>query len=877
MADPQLILKTTPPRVLRTALPRERLTQAWLALRDRTAISVSAPSGFGKTTLLTQWRRLWMEHGAIVAWATLDATDDPARFASLLLYALRMASGRPTFERIMAEYTDASAHSVDMLTGMLAEVAGLAAPTVLMLDDAERLPEETLHHSLAYLAFNAPPNLHIVIGSRGPLRVPTVALRAHGQFGSIDANDLRLDLFESVSMLEKRFGQRIALDDAVRLHEATDGWPLGLQLAATAIERAPDLHEAIASLSAREGDLERYFVESSFSQLPPAVGDFLIRIAILDDLSVDLAAAVTGCAETAQYLARLVTDSPMIVVGEQRDWMRIHSLGRDFLLGRFEKLSRDEQRAVHRRAGDWLAAHGHFHEAGRHALAAGDAGLARSYAKRCLFAIGAQGRIREAQAWLEQLPDEVLAGDNDLRLVAAWVLAIGVQPRRGLAIAEAVYASASATAAQQFVGVLVATAAAAFLDRPGVLRNWLDRVDEPPKTFATPVHEVSYANVCAWIELHAGATDRVRQLEAPYSLQPANESLSMAVALGRVIVALSHLWDGDLFKVDAILRSALVAAERQVGRRHVLAATFAAPLALVIYEQGDVAGARAMLANRLDVIEQTGLPDAIAIAYRVLAHVAMAQGNERGALETLGGLHELARTREMPRIALLALADQVRIHATHGRVETATALVGTIEALRAAFDESDFAVYGPIYAALLAISRAQVALARLDVDAADARLRDASAITLGLRDRGLQFVVRILQAVVAHERGLDATPLLRELLDLLDLGGFRRLVADTHPIAARLAQAIDHKAAPAPALTSTTARAATIPAGLLTPKEAEVLRLLVGGMSNKLIAKTMSISDETVKWHLKNLFSKLNAGTRKHAVDRARLLGLVAA
>ena len=150
--------------------------------------------------------------------------------------------------------------------------------------------------------------------------------------------------------------------------------------------------------------------------------------------------------------------------------------------------------------------------------------------------------------------------------------------------------------------------------------------------------------------------------------------------------------------------------------------------------------------------------------------------------------------------------------------------------------------------------------------------------------------MKVLRAVVARENNeSNALPLLAEALSLAAIGGIDRLLADTHPLAVQMGLELrsasgdaNVRLASGPVIhdrpKATAARPAAVPlAGMLTPKEAEVLGLLDGGMSNKLIARTMGISDETVKWHLKNLFSKLSAGTRKHAVDRARLLGLLAA
>jgi LuxR family maltose regulon positive regulatory protein len=884
MAEPHLILKTTPPRAHRSALVRDRLARTWADIRDRTAITVVAPRGFGKTTLLVQWRRLWLERGALVAWVTLDAEDDPTRFARALLHAMRVASGRTAFDTLARQSADLSGRELDSLTGLLSEVASLGTQTVLMLDDAERLPDETVREPLAYLLYNAPPNLQVVIGSRTPLTVATWELAAHGNFAALKTHDLRLELEESIQVLHKRFGPRITLDDCVRLHDATEGWPIGLQLAAASIEREHDLHAAVAALSARHGEIERYFIESLVSRLDAPVADFLTRIAILERIEPELCEAVTGNALAAAYIDRLQAETPIMIVAELRDWTRLHPLARDFLLGQIEKLPQAERQALHRRAVDWFMVRQRYHEAGRHALAAGDEAVARSCAERCLLDLTKQGRISEAREWLEHLPAESIAGDVALRIAAGWIMALGDRPMQALEIARELARDPGAAPQAQFEAALIGACAASFADRVGIAATMISPWKTPPEDLKDPIHAVAFANNRAIRALYAGDTDEVRRLEAHLPERLQNKNLLVALALGRMIVGLSHLWDGNAYRAEAAMRPVLIDAERDAGRRSALAAMFAPLLAAAVYERDQPAAAQALLANRLDVVERTALPDALLHAYRTLARVAFSRGDERHALEVLDNLAALGEARRMPRVSMASLAEQIRVHACQSRSETVTRLAAELDAMGATFAQEDFLPFLPLYQLTAGIANAYDAIGRDDLDAAHARLESADALAARLHRGRDALTVKVLRAVVARRRDEPhALPLLAEAMSLAAIGGNDRLLADTHPLAVAMAAELDaasRPASPAPSspATDVAPRPVAIPlAGMLTPKEAEVLGLLDGGMSNKMIARTMGISDETVKWHLKNLFSKLSAGTRKHAVDRARLLGLIAA
>jgi LuxR family maltose regulon positive regulatory protein len=883
MSDAHFQLKTAPPRLGRAIAARPRLEQRWSEVCERTAIVVTAPQGFGKTTLLAQWRRRWLEKGAFVAWASLDALDDRTRFVNLLLFALRAATGKESFSAAAIRGQMESNRELDALTALLAEVAALATPVVIILDDAHRMPQATMREMLAYLLNNAPPNLQFLIGSRRQLELDLTELVAAGRMAAFGVGDLRMSLEESLEILRLRFGNRIGLDDAVHLHDLMEGWPVGLQLAAASIESAADLHAMIGQLSARGGNLQRWFFESLVSRLPPEESAFLVRISILEAVSLELCEAVTGCRESGSYLRRLADESPVVTEGEGRDWLRLHALARDFLLGQFDRLPTEERRACYERAAAWYADHGQYQEAARHALAAGDESLAVAYVSQCLADIAREGRLAEAHDWIKRLPASALARDVRLQMTAAWITALGEDAAAVPGLIQQIERHPQFNAEGRFDVALIAASVGVFRDKPGDVADALRDWDSAPPG-AMPLNVMSLANSQAVLALHSGENEQVRRrLLTSVSIDRREPGTRLPLGFADLLVGLSHLMDGNSGQAVSVLQGRLEQAEGEAGRRSPVAAMLAGALAAARSVRGESEQALAALADRLDVIERVGMPDPTMLAYRSLAAIAMRRGEEARALEILAALYQFGVTRDLPRVLLVSLTEQVRLHSLQGRAETAFELLAQVDSLRTVFDTPAYQPFDWLYRRTRSIAAGYACLARSDLDGAEQALRSAADVPLHARRAPMVLVARALLALVMHERRRpEAREMLAEVLSLADLGGIRSFVEAAHPRLAVLEGMVPshlaeetHAAAPASPARRVLAGPLPKTGGLLTPKEARILSLLATGKANKEIARAMDVGEQTVKWHLKNVFFKLNAASRKHAVDRARLLGLI--
>jgi len=885
-----LVLKVTPPRVPRELLVRSRLRVDDPLYRERPAVFVQAPAGFGKTWLLAQWRREHLAYGAVVAWLSAQ-DDDPRRFLQSLAMAVRVGAGRPTFGHTLLE--GAAPEGLEGVTAWLAEVAQSALDVVLMIDEAERLPGAS-RESLTYLLHNAPPNLRCVVAARPDVDFDVADLIAYGQCNPVGAEALRFTLEEVMSLTMARLGSRVDADTCARLHELTEGWPLGLQLVLAAIARGTDPRAAINAMAARSGEqLRERLIDALLARLDADDAEFLTRISVADDLHADLCQAMTGMDDSAARLGRLARDTPILIGGEDSDWLRMHAVGREALRARFGALPVAARDELHARAAQWLAGQGMLEQAARHALAAGRTQQAYDLAERCLYeGMMRSGRLGAVLDWLDQLPAGELDRRPRLRLAAAWALALSERHAEAERLVERILAQPGVTEAMRCECALILGGAAGFADDPDRYAELHDPwAESPPLT--DPLLLRVHANRRAYRALFDGDPARARRLQQEAPRAELGGALPYVVRWGELITGLSYLWEGQVRLTENLLRPALAAADGDLGRRNPFACMLAALLATAVWELDRPQDAVALLANRLDVLERTGLAETVMLGYRTAARAAVAEGAEHRGLELLEGLHAVGISRRLPRLAIASLADQVRMHARRYRAETCRALVARIDALLAGDDVPKGPLWRRSVDWMQQLAHAYAAIAAQDWRGALEPLARAGAAAEAMSLGRVRIEVMAMRALALDRAGEKSLPLLREAMDLAATYGLARLFVDAHPalgdLARRLAETEAVSASPdqgalaaarplaAPGLPRDRSAAGprAAPSMALTPKEREVLELLARNLSNKEIALAMQVGEETVKWHVKNLFGKLTAGTRKQVVRRAELLGLL--
>ncbi|MCK6629718.1 MAG: hypothetical protein L6R45_31650 [Anaerolineae bacterium] len=430
-------------------IPRQRATQRLVArphlvarlnkaLDDRLTL-ISAPAGFGKTTLLSEW----ISHSHhCVAWVSLDAGDnDSIRFWTYGIAALQMLQpdlGQSALTLLQAPQSPALEL---ILTNLLNDITTFPDNFTLVLDDYHVIENPSLHNNLTYLLDHLPPNMHLILTSRADPPLSLARLRARRQLTEIRAADLRFTPEEAAAFLNEVMDLNLSAENIAALEKRTEGWIAGLQLAALSTQGREDVSSFIRAFSGSHRHVLSYLVEEVLNQCPAGILDFLLQTSILDRLSAPLCNAVTGRSDSHQMLEKIEAANLFLIpLDDVGQWYRYHHLFAEVLQSRLQQTQPDLRPALHHRASEWHEQSGYLAEAIHHALAAQAFDRVATLVEQIAPAMIQHSEFARLLIWLQTLPEEEVQARPLLTLYHVWVLYISGQINQAAARLEAVEA-----------------------------------------------------------------------------------------------------------------------------------------------------------------------------------------------------------------------------------------------------------------------------------------------------------------------------------------------------------------------------------------------------------------------------------------------------
>lgn len=421
-----LATKLHVPAVGAQLVHRAALLDALSAGRRRKLTLLSAPAGWGKTTLLAQWA-LGAGEGERFAWLSLDSSDnDPVWFWMYVVAALQKVCPGTGIRAVELLAMGADPAQV-VLPTLLNDLDTIATPVVLVLDDYHLVVGRAVHEQLAFFISRMPANLHLVLATRSDPALPLARLRASGELAEVRTEDLRFGTIEADHLLNDVLGLGLAPADVQLLHRRTEGWAAGLYLAALSLAGRADTATFIRTFAGDNRHIVDYLMAEVLDGQPPQLRSFLLRTSVLGRLNGALCDAVLQTSGSASVLQKIERENLFVVpLDTSRHWYRYHQLFAELLRTELRRTEPDLVADLHRRAATWFEAEGLIDEAVRHLLAAGDIARSADLIAADWVDEFNGGGISTISGYLDLLPEETVRQDPRLSVARAWiVLSVG--------------------------------------------------------------------------------------------------------------------------------------------------------------------------------------------------------------------------------------------------------------------------------------------------------------------------------------------------------------------------------------------------------------------------------------------------------------------
>lgn len=891
MATIMIKAKLYIPPVRPERVHRPRLFRMLDAGLQRKITLLSAPTGFGKTSLLTAWLK---DRNIPTAWFSIDKEDNsPSRFWSYILKALQTIHPGIGDDLLTSLASSGLSPSDHQLSGLLNELWGIRSRSSLVLDDYHWIENQDIQDGLLFLVDHMPPAMHLILSTRADPPWPLARLRGRLEINELRIEDLRFTIEETSAFLNSIAGLGLAEDDIITLDERTEGWIVGLQMAALSMQGRMDKSEFINKFSGSHRFILDYLVEEVLSRLPAELREFLIKTSLLNRMSGSLCDAVLGRSNSQEVLEKIEKANLFCLpLDDERRWYRYHHLFadllRDILLREFPDLVQD----LHRHASQWYAKTGLLSESANHAFMSGDvAYVANLIEENALIVITVlNDHLPAMVALLNALPVTLLHSQPWLAVARAWVLAYSGE----LESAEAVILEAENSVQEgladsqrghlnpdQLAGYLAAIRGYWFFMQGDIACGvaWMQKAvllipdtDPPTKIFSAVVLGSAIGmngDLEGSIQLLSDTADRWRD-----TINPIFAILISGELAGLLLLA------GRIKQVIAVCQTAIQASNEYyhlMGLYPPNMGFIYARLSYALREQYDLEAAIYYAREAVKSSREWGQKDCICTSYIYLALAFWSQGNKHEAMMMINKARQVSRGLSSALDAHTAAYEAI-IHENVGNL-TLLARWSTECGLNSA-DEIPFhrVLQYIVYArALLVQGKLAESLVLVErlltvVRAAGARLYETEllilkAILLYKQGAVEQAIIPFAHAIrLAEAEGyvsifIDEGARVRELIRLTSQHDYARNYA------LRLLAALDEILQPREDKGSL---AEVQPhSGYyrdLTRREIEVLKLLCTHRSVNEIAAELCIATSTLRTHIRNIYAKLGIHSRREAV-----------
>jgi len=904
MVDAILTTKLYIPPVGSQVVSRPRLIDRLTEGLTRKLILISAPAGFGKTTLLGEWVG---NNELPVAWVSLDENDnDLSSFLTYLIAAVQTIDADMGTGALSGLQSQQPLQFESILTALINEVAEASQEFILVLDDYHLIEVGPIHDALTFFLEHLPPQIHLVIASRSDPLLPLVRLRGRGELTELRAADLRFTPDEAATFLNQMMGLNLSAEDIAALETRTEGWIVGLQMAALSMQGRADTASFIQAFTGSHHYVLDYLVEEVLQRQPKRVQSFLQQTCILDRLSGPLCDAVTQQKNGRAMLEALERGNLFVVpLDDKRQWYRYHHLFADVLQTRLMEEQPDQVPTLHRRASEWYEQNGLSSDAIRHALATEDFERAASLVELAWPAMHRSFQYAILLSWVTALPDELLRTRPVLSVGYAWLLlgsgeleAAEAQLRdaeRWLDVAEDTSKRPETHAAEMVVvdevqfqslpGSIAAARAShagAIGDVPGTMTYARQALDLLPEgDYLRRGQAIAFLGLAYWANGDLEAAHR-HFADGMSTLQKAGNlflSISGTFALADIRIA-----QGRLREAVTTYRKSLRLATEQGDPIPPGTANLHLGISELYREQGDLEAATKHLLRGKELGEHAALPSYKYRWYLAEARIEETQGDLNSALDLL----DEAETQHV-RVAIPDVrpikALKTRVWIAQGRLTEALDWAHE-RGLSVEDDLSYMREFEHITLARVLIAQHKSGREEHPIHGAVGLLE--RLLKAGEEGGRVGSVIEILvQQALAHETAghlpLALVPLERALTLAEPEGYVRIFVDEGAPMAALLQEAAKPSNTPnyvSELLTAFGKAEGSRPVSQLlieplSERELEVLKLLGTELNGPEIARELMVSLNTMRTHTKNIYNKLGVNNRRAAVRHAEELDLL--